>query len=394
MRIPPVTQLRAALQRLSACPETDILLTTLLREARDLLHGDVGFAWLATDAEQFRLQQTIGVTGATPSRLQRLTLPHGGERAAAQRLRYLGHRSVLIAPLRIRNQPAGLVAICSRRRRGFRRTDSEILRLLSHHAGVVIDSPGFRASSHRSTEENSNSAARLEIFPLLSPLISGITHNLNNTLAVIGGHIELMLLQPQPPSALHHLGASLQGVQQAGIVIRNLRDLPSVHGWVRHGPFDVNQVVHDCVELARSTWFMESTPQHSPVYLAVDLHPVPPLTGCAPDMKVALLLLLRHLMEVTRPGHTLTLRTWTDRQDGRQEVFLELADEPGGVHIGEPGGGLEPAFRDEQSARMELVPRLVHEIVGRLGGRIVMSGADFRMVFTVALTAPQTSGAT
>jgi hypothetical protein len=153
--------------------------------------------------------------------------------------------------------------------------------------------------------------------------------------------------------------------------------------------------VHDCVDLARSTWFMESASQRSLVHLAVDLHPVPPLIGCAPDMKVALLLLLRHLMEVMHPDHTLILRTWTDRQDGRQEVFLELADEPGGVHIGEPGGGLEPAFRDEQSARMELVPRLVHEIVGRLGGRVVMSSAaDFRLVVTVAPTPPQTAGAT
>jgi signal transduction histidine kinase len=400
MGTPQVTQLRVALQHLSVCRDIDTLFTTLLSEARRLLGGKVGLAWLMSDADQWHLQQTIGVTVEIPSRLQRLMLPPGGERAVVRRLRYLGYRSILLGSLHRRGRPVGLVALCSRRRRRFRRMDTERLRLLNHHAEVIMESPGFRATAGRPeiempVDEGSDPAERAEILHLLSPLISRITHDLNNVLTVIGGHIELSLHQPQNQSTLQHLGASLRGVHQAGDVIRDLHDLLSMQRGGEHGLFDLNQVVHDCVQLARSSWFMERIPQRSPIHLVIDLHPVPPLTGSAPDLKVTLLILLRHLMNVMRPGRTLTLRTWTDRENGRQEVFLELADEPGGVHIGEREGGLEPASISEQSPRIEPVPRLVEAIVRRLGGRIVVPHAsDARMTLIFTLAIPRTSSPT
>jgi signal transduction histidine kinase len=376
MSMPQVTHLRTALQRLASCRDSATLLTTLLSEARRLLGGELGLVWHTTDADQWRLQQTIGVTGAIPSRLQQLTLPQeGAPQAIARRLRSLGYRSVLLRPLRSRGRLIGLVALCSRRRRRFRRAHAEILLLLMHHAEVVMDSPGFRATPHgpeidRLVDERSDPAERMEIFRLLNPLISGITHNLNNTLTVIGGRIELSLNQPQNQTTVQHLRASLRGVHQAGDVIRDLHDLLSVQRGGEHGSIDLNQVVHDCVQLARSTWFMERTLPRSPVQLVIDLHPVPPLMGSAADLKAALLILLQDMMRLMRPGHVLALRTWTGQENGRQALFLEFTEEPEGVRSGEPEASLAPACTGERSTWVESVPRLVADIIRRLGGRL------------------------
>jgi signal transduction histidine kinase len=400
MGTPQVTYLRAALQHLASCPDSDALLTTLLIEARRLLGGEVGLAWLTTDADQWHLRQTIGMAEVIPSRLQRLTIPPEGERAVARRLRYLRYRSVLLGSLRRGGRLVGLVALCSRRRRRWRRTDTEILRLLTHYAEVIMDSRGFQVASggpeiDSPTDERSDPAERMELLRLLRPLLSGITHNLNNTLTVIGGHVELSLNQPQNQSSLHHLGTSLRGVHQAAEVIRDFHELLSLQQGGGHGPVDLNQVVHDCVQLARTPWFMERTLPRPPVDLVVDLHPVPAITGSALDLKAALLILLQHVMEVMRPGHTLVLRTWTDRQHDRQELWLEFADEPEGGHSGEQEEHLAPASISARSTWIESVPRLVGDIIRRLGGRILRPDAtDAWRLLTLAFTVPPTSAHT
>jgi K+-sensing histidine kinase KdpD len=378
MPVRQLKQLAGAMETLSSCVEIHALLTALLIQAKELCRADAAWSWLMVDADQLLLQQVEGEPSTTPPRLQRMKMPAGGRRVIARRLRRIGYRSVLIVPLQGHTRMVGMVALGWQSPRRSRRVDTAACAILAHHAGILIEMlqghPSFVPGAIMPQEElDSRPRLAPEHLQLLNALIARITHGLNNVMATVNGRVELLLNRPYDHYTVQHLSSTLRAVIEANQLVRHIQNLVSGQEAVM---VDLNQLVRDCVQIARSTWFMEFRARRVPVELTADLRPMPALSTRAPELRVALLCLLQHAMDMLDPGARLVIRTWTEREDAREMLFVRLFDEggqpPEGAQTpavgGEEGVGLllNSARVTESRRTLEFVETTVHDLGGRI----------------------------
>jgi signal transduction histidine kinase len=239
-------------------------------------------------------------------------------------------------------------------------------------------SPRLAAEEPTLERVRTSPGAQEDYLHVLNTLIAGITHDLNNTMATINGRVELLLNRPQDQSTMQQLGAALRAITEANHLIRHIQAL--VNGPHKQGAvmIDLNQLVRDSLQIARSAWFQEFRDKRVPIALAADLNPMPALPGSAAELRIAFLCLLRHAMDTVRPGSGLVIRSWTADEGSSQTIFISISDD-----IGQPPEmGLAPAVESEagfgilmQSVRTaDSRPPLefVEAVIYSLGGRIMV----------------------
>jgi signal transduction histidine kinase len=381
MQLQQIKQLAGAMDALSSCVEINALLTMLLIQAKELCRAEAAWSWLMGDADQLRLQQIEGVPSTVPPHLQRMKMPAGGQRVIARRLRRIGYRSVLVVPLQAGTRILGIVAVGSRRSRQLRRVDAAACAILAQHAGILIGTlqghpPLVSGGAPPHEELPGNRELAREHIHLLNALIARITHGLNNIMATINGRVELLLNRPYDQSTMQHLGSTLRAIIEANQLVRHIQNLVSGQRGQEVVMVDLNQLVRDCVQIARSTWFMEFRARRVSVELTADLRPTPALPTRAPELRIALLCLLRHAMDTLDPGGRLVIRTWTEGEDERETVLIRLFDESGQPPEvaqtpavgGEEGIGslLDSAHATESTRMLDFVETTVHHLGGRI----------------------------
>jgi K+-sensing histidine kinase KdpD len=316
-----------------------------------------------------------------PPHLQRMTMPAGGRRVIARRLRRIGYRSVLVVPLQAHTRILGIVAVGSRSSRQFRRMDAAACAILAQHAGILIEMlqgqpPSISGETVPHEEMPSNPELAREHLHLLNALIARITHGLNNVLATINGRVELLLSRPYDQNTMQHLGSALRAIIEANQLVRHIQNLVSGQRGQGVVMVDLNQLVRDCVQIARSTWFMEFRARRVPVELIADLRPMPALPIRAPELRIALLCLLQHAMDMLDAGARLVIGTWTEREDERETLSIRLFGESGQppevAQIpavgGEEGMGLllNSAHATESRPTLTFVETIIHNLGGQI----------------------------
>jgi signal transduction histidine kinase len=408
MPLQQLTQLAGAMEALSSCVEIQALLTTLLIQAKELCRAEVAWSWLMVDADQLRLQQVEGEPSAVPPRLQRMKMPAGGRRVIARRLRRIGYRSVLVVPLHARARMLGIVAVGSRRSRQLRRLDTAACAILAQHAGSLLEMlqghPPLVSGAVMPHEELAgNPELTREHLHLLNALIARITHGLNNVMATVNGRVELLLYRPHDQHTLQHLSSTLRAVIEANQLVRHIQNLVSGQHGQGAVMVDLNQLVRDCLQIARSAWFMEFRARRVPVELLTDLRPMPALSTRASELRIALLCLLQHAMDTLDPGARLVIRTWTEGEDAREMLFIRLFDESGQPPEaaqtpavgGEEGMGilLNSARVTESRRTLEFVETTVYNLGGRITvHRNVAGGIVITVRFFSQRDAPSHAG--
>jgi K+-sensing histidine kinase KdpD len=236
-----------------------------------------------------------------------------------------------------------------------------------------------------------------EHLDLLNELIARITHGLNNVMASVNGRVELLLNRTYDQYTMQHLSSTLRAVIEANQLVRHIQSLVSGRRGQGAVMVDLNQLVRDCVQIARSTWFMEFRARRVPVEVMADLRPMPALSTRAPELRIALLCLLQHAMDMLDPGARLVIRAWTEREDDREMLFIRLFDERGQppevAQIPTLGGEegmsllLNSARFSESRRTLEFVETTVHDLSGQItvyrnaaGGIIITLGFSQREV--------------
>jgi K+-sensing histidine kinase KdpD len=384
MRLQQLKQLAGAMEALSSCVEINALLSTLLIQVRELCRAEAAWSWLMGDEDQLRLQQIDEVPSTVAPHLQRMKMPAGGRRVIARRLRRIGYHSVLVVPLQAQTRILGIIAVGSRSSRQLRRMDAAMCAILAQYAATLIEmlqghSPFVSREGLLREELLSTPEVAREYLHRLNALIARITHGLNNTMATINGRVELLLNRPHDQNTMQHLGSTLHAIIEANQLVRHIQNLVSGQRGQGVVMVDLNQLVRDCVQIARSTWFMEFRARRVSVELAADLRPMPALPTRAPELRIALLCLLPHAMDTLDPGARLIIRTWAEREDAREMVLIRLFDESGQPHEvaqtpavgGEEGMGLLLDSAHMPESRRALT--FVETIVQNLGGQITVS---------------------
>jgi K+-sensing histidine kinase KdpD len=377
MRLQDLNHLEAAMEAFAACVDVDLLLATLLTNIRHLFHMDAAFVWLAADGEWSRLQLSDGAPPSVTSRLQHFKMAASGARTVARRLRQLGYRTVLAAPLRVHARTLGVVAAGSRRSRRTGRIDAAIFRIVAQSVSRVLERvqplpPQEGAEARRHTAPHGALEVQNERMRFLNMFISGIAHDLNNAITTIGGRVELLSNRLHDQVALHHLGAAHGASAEVARLVRHIHNLVSGYREDSTVMVDINQLVLDSIQIARSTWFQEFRQTRVPVELGVNLSPVPALLGRSLDLRIVLLCLLRHVMDTVRPGGRVLVRTWSAGEEGEETVLFSISDDPDQPSAGEGDQGVGILLRQLDTPDSQRALAFVQTIIRDLGVRMTV----------------------
>jgi K+-sensing histidine kinase KdpD len=396
MRLRDLKHFETAMEALTACVDVDMLLGTLLVHIRDLFHMEAAFVWLTADGEQSRLHLANGVPASVASRLQRLKIAARGERTIARRLHKLGYRTVLAVPLRVQGKVVGVVAASSQRSRRSSRIETTTFNLLVRYAVSALERWPFPPAlgseeARRPMTTDGDLYVQNERTHLLNTFISGVTHDLNNAMAAISGQVELLLHRLQDQAALQHLRAAHHASIEASQMIRHLHNFMTGYHEGSVVMVDINQLIRDCLQIARSTWFQGFRRARDPVDLRADLHPVPALPGRASDLRLALLCLLRHAMDTIRPGDDLMVRTSSVDEGEGLMVVVSFSNDPGPSSAAEREDGIGLLLRQVHTSESRQALAFVQALICNLDGRITVQrsadgGTTTTLIFSVSRT--------
>ncbi len=377
MRLQQLKHLEAAMEAFAACVDVDTLLAALLADIRHLFHMDAAFVWLAADGDLSRLQLSDGAPPSVVSRLHHLKMSASIERRVARRLHQSGYRTVLSAPLRIRAGIVGMVAAGSQRPRRAGRIDAAMFRILVQAVSRALERLQSLplqegADAQRPVPARAGLEVQNERMRFLNMFISGIAHDLNNAMTTISGRVELLLNRLHDQVTLQHLGAAHGASNEVAQMVRHIHNL--VSGSREHDivMLDINQLVRDCIQIARSAWFQGFRHTRVPVELGVELSPVPALLGRSLDLRIVLLCLLRHAMDTVRPEGGVMVRTWCEGEEGLETLLVSISDDPGQFSSAEEDQGLGLLLSQLHTPESQRALEFVQAITRDLGVRITV----------------------
>ncbi len=375
MRLQDLEHLDGALEAFTTCANVDMLLSTLFAHIRDMFHMEAAFVWVAVNGGQSHLYRTEGALAPVAARLQRLKISVNGERTIARRLHKLGYRATLAASLCVHGKMVGMIAAGSQRFRRVSRFEAAIFHLLVRFAVSTLERLQFPPTcageeARRPATISADLAVQQERMHLLNVFVSGIIHDLNNAMAVIGGRVDMLLHNLHDQRVLRHLMEAEHATLEAYQLIRHIHGFMSSDHEGGMVLVDINQLVSDSLQIARSRWFQGFRQRRVPVDLRADLQPVPAVLGRASDFRIALLCLLRHAMDTLRPGGGLIVRTSAVGEAEGQVVVVSLADDPCQPCTIEHEAGigilLRQALTPESQQALEFAQTVLHNLDGQI----------------------------
>ncbi len=369
---------------------------------------DVGAAELTTAAlglSSWTTAEHLGLNPDTPVLVENaglqeclaghmLDVPDTAEAEAPllQGLHILGLRSVVATPLRVGDQPLGVLMVARRAPHGFAPAEVDFLRTLGEHVALAAHHARLYDTLQRAYDDlraTQLAIAQQERLQALGQMASGIAHDINNALSPIVGYTDLLLATEQglTPHGRNYLRTISMAAEDVGHIVGQLRDF-----YRQREPsqalqaVDLNRIVQQVVDLTRARW--RDMPQQKGVVIDVRtvLQPeLPPIRGIESELREALTNLLFNAVDSMPTGGTLTLQT---KASGAQ-VAVEVQDCGVGMDAETMRRCLEPFFTTKGERGTGLGLAMVFGVMQRHDGDIQVesekgTGSTFRLLFPVA----------
>ncbi len=214
-----------------------------------------------------------------------------------------------------------------------------------------------------------NADARARRQRVLGELAQGMAHDLNNTLALVLGHADLLaeLLGDRPG---HELAAIIsQGIQEAAAAVRRLQRFAHTQP---DGPFqrvDPGALLRDTLELARPRWRSRADGSACRIQADIACDPdLPAILGDPGELHELLTNLVLNAVDAMPAGGTLRLAARP--LDGGVE--LAVADTGAGMPREVAARAFDPYFTTKGERGTGLGLTLVQSIARRHGGRVAL----------------------
>ncbi len=218
----------------------------------------------------------------------------------------------------------------------------------------------------------------------LGRMTMGIAHDLNNLLASVLGHVELLRAQDAVPGAegKRHLAtmerAALDGAALIGKIQRFLRREKEA----RFSPINLSEIAEDAAALTRPYWQNEPRRLGIEIALSAQLSDVPPILGSATELREVLVNMILNAVQAMPQGGLLQLATYASGG----EVGLSLTDTGTGMTPEVQARIFEPMFSTKGDLGNGMGLAVSAGIVRAHEGRVdveslVGRGTTFRLTF-------------
>jgi len=194
-------------------------------------------------------------------------------------------------------------------------------------------------------------AARSDKLRALGELAAGVAHNLNNSLTVIQGRAQLLLMRSTADEgSKKSLEVITQAVSDCSQTLRRLLDFSRRESSKQPAPLDLSEVISSSVEIARPKWQAAPAERTGSIEVRVDA-PAPVLTlGDSAELREVALNLIFNAVDAMPEGGTIeagtcvegkTARFWiSDTGAGMPAEVMARIFEPFYTTKGERGTGL------------------------------------------------------
>ena len=302
-----------------------------------------------------------------------------------------GNGSFICMPIRVGDRVIGVINMAKRRDGAladtlrlppFGSTDLQFLNALMTYIGYAVDNSRLLEEAQSSAtqlqgvvDDLKSTQAQLvrgETLRAMGQLSSGMAHHLNNLFAVILGRVELLMGKVQEQSVRRSLEIIQRTAQDGAEVVRRVQRFSRVQPVSDAVAVDLNQLVHEVVELTRPRWQDEAQLRGSRIEVAVETGTV----GAAADEPAPLREVLMNLLpnaadSITQAGKV-TLRTWT--RDDR--VYCSVSDTGSGMPEEVRRRALEPFFTTKGPKATGLGLSVAYGTVQRYGGTLTVESTE------------------
>ncbi len=245
-------------------------------------------------------------------------------------------------------------------------------------------------------------AARSDKLRALGELAAGVAHNLNNSLTVIQGRAQLLLMRSTADEGSRKsLGVITQAVGDCSQTLRRLLDFSRRESTRHPVPVDLSELITSSVEIARPKWQATSTERTGSIEVRLDA-PTPVFTlGDSAELREVALNLIFNAVDAMSEGGTIEAGT---RVEGKTARFW-ISDTGAGMPAEVVARIFEPFYTTKGERGTGLGLSASHGIIENHGGDInVISepgkGTRFEIILplhessapVVAVPAAQTNG--
>ena len=350
----------------------------------------------------------------------------GQQRPFARRLSRGGIRSFVGAPLVVESSVFGVLIAARRVPAGFSSAECEFLRQLSEHVGLAAHQAQLHTALQRAYDDlhlTQQAVMQQERLKALGQMASGIAHDINNAISPVALYTESLLESETTLStrAREYLQTIQRATDDVAQTVARMREFyrPREAELVLT-PVDVNQVMHDVVNLTRARWSDMPQQRGLVIELSATLAPdAPAILGVESELREALINLVFNAIDAMPDGGTLSVRTRrsggsapspADRGRGsldpsgpdaggrdamsrdamsRDTVFIEVSDTGIGMDPDTRRRCLEPFFTTKGERGTGLGLATVYGMVQRHAGEIEIDsapgqGATVRLAFGAA----------
>ncbi len=294
-------------------------------------------------------------------------------------------RTVLDVPLLVKDTVIGALGVGAPPGRLFDEEEIRLLQTFAAEAAIALENARLYGELRGALQEIEASQQRMvqtERLRALGEMAGGVTHDFNNTLAIILGRVQLLLAETRDPTLQQQLRVIEQAAMDGARTVRRTQE------FIRRRParpfeaVDLHQLVEEVVEVTRPRWKDEAQVKGIRYDIRVERVPQPMVAGDPSELREALANLVFNALEAMPKGRQLTFKTGTKGE----RVYCVVADTGIGMPEEVRRRVFEPFFTTKAEKGSGLGLSVAYGILTRHGGEIeVQSQVGHGSAFTIWL---------
>jgi len=214
----------------------------------------------------------------------------------------------------------------------------------------------------------------------LAELIDGVAHELNNSMAIALGHVQLLKLKNKDESVKEGLNRIEKSLFKCGGIIRAIQEYTGQPNAEVESAVSLSEVLTDALEFDETNWKETAATKNLTIFSFI------PTADCSvnadqDDLVIAISHLIHNAVD-------------TSPKNGSIEININVQDELANLTIADKGKGIkeelrkrifEPFFSTKKTKGSGLGLTIVQSIVSRFGGRMgFASNAPNGTIFTIS----------
>lgn len=306
-------------------------------------------------------------------------------------------RSMVVAPLIVEKDVAGLLVCVREQEQAFSSSDCEFLRQLSEHvalAGHQIALYSSLQQAYDDLRQSQQTVLQQERLRALGEMASGIAHDINNAVSPVSLYTDILLEHETSLSdrARQYLTTIQNAISDVSRTVARMREFyRERETQLTLDPVNLNRAVEQILVLTRPRWSDQPQQRGSPIDLQTFLAPdLPDIMGADNEIRDALTNLVFNAVDAMPSGGTLTVRTFAKlREADERYVVVEVTDTGIGMDAETRDRCLEPFYTTKGDRGTGLGLAMVYGMVKRHSAQLeidskVGRGTTMRLIFAAA----------